>query len=96
MSSMSTHHIHLAFEDIPVANFEVQKSMEGMGVRAQQDTVKFFSEGSTIFRTPLYHKIFRVEKTFDISSVRYTIESSNFELHSNEQRQRLVSSSQVS
>jgi len=52
---MSTHHIHihLAFEDIPLANFEVQKSMEGMGVRAQQDTVKFFSEGPP-YLGPLY------------------------------------------
>jgi len=42
MSSMSTLHIHLAFEDIPEAIFRgLKKSMKGMGLCAQV-ALKFF------------------------------------------------------
>jgi hypothetical protein len=60
MSSMLTHHIHLAFKDIPVAIFlRFKKSMKGMGVRAQLDTVKFLVRvhyNSDPFYDPFYQK----------------------------------------
>jgi hypothetical protein len=62
---MSTHHIHPAFIEIPVAIFcGSKKSIKGMGIRAQQGTVKFLVRVHHI-PNPFIPQIFKVEKPFE-------------------------------